>query len=138
MYGKHFEGMYTGSMYGGGLAMFAVWGYIIATTRPVKDEHGVIEGIVEVNPVHLAGILGCEASEVEKVLKKLQEPDERSRSPEENGAKLVREGQFQYRVVNWSRYRDIRDEEARREYNREKQAQYRARKAERDANRTVT
>lgn len=119
MYGKAFESMYSGSMVGAGLNVFAVWNYIITMTR---------DSVVEVNPKLLSLILGCEEDQVSDALKKLCEPDPRSRSKECGGRKLLKEGEFQYRVVNWEHYQRIRNEADRREYNRVKQAQYRARK----------
>jgi hypothetical protein len=120
MYGKTFRSMYEGSMYGSGLNVFAVWNYCIAWCD---------NGVIEVNPVKLAHTLGCEVVEVEDALKVLQAPDPQSRHKEKEGRRLVKEGQFQYRMVAWDDYQKIRNEDERREYNRVKQAQYRARKA---------
>ena len=49
MWAKHFKSMYEGSMYGAGLAVFAVWGYTIANARKV---------VVELNPKRVADTLG--------------------------------------------------------------------------------
>jgi hypothetical protein len=120
MYGKHFESMYTGSMYGAGLAVFAVWGYIIAHTRP--------NHLVEVNPHMLAGVLGTNSEVVQDALDFLCSPDDSSRSPEEGGRRLIQEARYMYRVVNHEQYRKIQTDEQRREYNRIKQQECRARK----------
>lgn len=118
MYGKSFESMYSGSMVGAGINVFAVWGYILTLAR---------NGAVEINPKVVAFILGGEEKEIEAALKFLEKPDPESRSKAEGGRRLVREGQFQYRVVNWEVYQGLRSEEARREYNRRKQAEHRDR-----------
>ena len=39
----------------------------------------------------------------------------------------MKEGEYQYRLVNWEHYNRIRTEEERREYNREMQRQWRER-----------
>lgn len=115
MYGKHFASMYEGSMVGAGAVVFAVMGYIIANAVPDRE----VGTQVELNPKLLAFILGEKQSEVEKAIEFLCAPDKNSRSKEEQGRRLVRIGQFSYRVVNGAKYRAMRDEEKRREQNRE-------------------
>ena len=109
--------MYAGSLIGAGLNVFAVWNYIITKSRA---------GYVEINPKLLAFTLGGKVNEVEDALKFLQRPDPTSRSKAEDGRRLVKEGEYQYRVVNWEFYQRIKNEDDRREYNRRKQAEYRA------------
>lgn len=120
MYGKHFESMYTGSMFGKGPTVFAVWGYVISHTR--KD------GYVELNPHLLAATIGCKASEIDDAIEFLCQPDEKSRSKDEDGRRMIREAEFDYRVVNYLSYRNILNEDERRDYNRQKQRESRARK----------
>lgn len=119
MFGKHFESNYTGSMYGAGPVVFAVWGYVIAMTR---------NSTVELNPVMLGNILGCSAEEVTQAIEKLCAPDPKSRNREHEGRRLIREGEFQYHVTGWERYNAIRSEEDRRCYQREWQREYRRRR----------
>jgi hypothetical protein len=119
MYGKHFESMYDGSMYGAGIAVFAVWGYVIAHCRDSR---------VEINPRALANTLGSTVKEIESALDKLTSPDAESRHKEHEGRRLLREGQFQYFVPSWATYQQLRNEDERREYNRVKQAEVRAKK----------
>ncbi len=120
MYGKCFESMYEGSMVGAGIHVFAVWNYIITKARA---------GRVEINPKLLGFTLGGSEKQIEQALEFLSTPDKESRSKLEEGRRIVREGQFQYRLVNWEYYQQIRSEDDRREYNRVKQAEYRARKS---------
>jgi len=119
MYGKSFESKYDGSMIGAGFNVFAVWDYIITKTR---------RGAIELNPKLMAFILGGSEKEVLAAINFLCSPDVRSRSKEEGGARLVKEGEYQYRVVNWDYYSGIRNELDRREYNRVKQSEYRLRR----------
>ncbi len=124
MYGKHFASMYTGSMVGAGAVVFAVMGYVISNGKP---DRGV--GMqVELNPKLLAFILGESQEDVEGAIEYLCSPDPKSRSEAEEGRRLVRLGEFAYRVVNGPKYRAIRDEERRRETDRESKRRARAKK----------
>lgn len=119
MYGKHFESMYEGSMYGSGVAVFAVWGYVIAHTRKSR---------VELNPKKLSDTLGGTISEIEAAIKFLMSPDPNSRHKEHGGRRLIKEGEFQYFLPSWESYQKIRNADERREYNRVKQAEYRSKR----------
>jgi hypothetical protein len=110
--------MYEGSMIGAGINVFAVWNYMITKARA---------GTVEVNPKLLAFTLGGTEKEVVSALIFLQQPDKRSRSKLEGGRRIVKEGEFQYRIVNWEKYQLIKNAADKRDYNRVKQAEYRAR-----------
>lgn len=116
MYGKIFASTYTGSMYGAGPTVFAVWGYVIANAG---------FGVVELNPKAIASALGSPEADVVAAIDVLCSPDENSRSKDEQGRRLIREGQFQHRVVNHSFYRSILNETERREYNRLAQQRHR-------------
>jgi hypothetical protein len=126
MYGKSYESMYKGSMVGAGLHVFAVWNYIITMAQ---------HGYIEVNPELLAFTLGGKDQDprvIEEALEFLQQPDPESRSKAEDGRRLIKEGQYQYHVVNWAEYNRIRTEEERREYNRVMQAEHRRRLKEKE------
>jgi hypothetical protein len=126
MYGKHFKSMYTGSMFGAGAGVFAVWGYIISTRDP--------DGFIEINPDELGPKLGMKPSEVEHALEYLTKPDPKSRSKREGGRRLVEEGHNFYRIVNHDIYLALRKSEDRREYLRQKKRESRARKKGSDVN----
>lgn len=113
-------------MVGKGSEYFAVMGYIIAKQRPNRSYGSV----VELNPRLLAMILGESEADVRRVIDEFCEPDELSRSKAEGGRKLVKIDEYGYRVVNGTMYREMRDAEERREYQRVKQAEYRAKKKE--------
>lgn len=121
-FGKIFESTFTGSLVGSGPTVFATWAYVIANARP--------PGEVEINPVILAAILGTDKGDVEAALDVLQSPDNASRSTEHEGCRLIHEGGFLYSVPTWQKYRDIRNEEARKAYFRE------AKRKEREKKRT--
>lgn len=120
MYGKIFSSAFTGSMFGAGADVFAVWSYVIANT---------IDSRVELNPRLLAAAIGTEEQRVRDAIKYLCEPDPHSRNKQEEGRRLIREGEFQYFVTGHSIYRKLQNEDGRREYNRTKQAESRARRA---------
>jgi hypothetical protein len=118
MYGKIFASTFTGSLVGAGPVVYAVQGYIIANTKDSR---------VELNPVLLAMIIGTEEKEIEGAIEYLCQPDPRSRSKEHDGRRLIREGEFQYFVINHAKYRAIRNDDDRRAYFRQKKAEQRAR-----------
>ncbi len=120
MYGKAFSQMYTGSMYGAGLHVFAVWGWVIAHTHHSDDS-------VEINPKLLAAALGGSLENIVDALAYLCAPDKHSRSPEEDGRRLVKEGEFVYRVVNAEKYHKMQDDDARRESSRTRKRKQRSR-----------
>jgi len=115
-YGRLFRSMYTGSMYGAGACVFAVWTWVIAN----KDENG----IVEINPICLANTLGEPVKNIEQAIEYLCNPDPRSRTKLEEGRRLIRTGEFEHKVVTHTVQEDRgRD---RTEYWREYRAKKRA------------
>ena len=120
MYGKHFAQTYTGSMFGAGPVVFAVWGYVIATARR--------DGTVELNPQLLAATFGCPPDEVDGALGVLTAPDPHSRSKAHDGRRLLPLGEFLYQVPSYQRFNSMKSDDERRAYNRLKQQESRARK----------
>lgn len=118
MYGKHFASMYTGSMLGAGPDVFAVWGWVIS--------HAV-DGEVEVNCKLLAAVIGAPVERIRAAVDYLCAPDPESRSEDHDGRRMQHVAGFTYSVTNHNRYRAIRCEMDRREYNRIKQAEHRDR-----------
>jgi hypothetical protein len=117
MYGKYFASTFTGSMFGAGCEVFALWGYIIAMA---------VDGTVELNPSYLSAVLGATPEQVGAALRVLCNPDPQSRTPTAQGARLIHENGFTYTVVNHGIYRAIRNEEERRAYNRDAKRKERA------------
>src|SRR4051812_47815562 len=98
-YGKFFTSCFSGSMVGAGANVFALWGYVIAHA---------IDGQVEVNPRLVALTIGMTLDDLTKSLAFLCAPDPESRNKDEEGRRLVKEGQFAYRVVSHAIYRAMR------------------------------
>ena len=118
-YGKIFESLYTGSMVGSGINVFALWAYVIASAKP--------PGTIELNPKILATVFGCDIAEVNDAIEKLCQPDPDSRTKDFDGRRLIPEGQFLYAVPTWEKYNSLRNEIERREQNREAAQRYRSR-----------
>lgn len=116
-YGKIFESLYTGSMVGAGLNVFATWAYVIANAKP--------PGTIELNPRIMATIFGCSPEEVKSAIDYLCSPDESSRTPDHDGRRLIPEGKFLYSVPTWEKYNKLRNEVERRAANREAQQRWR-------------
>src|SRR5215469_12593807 len=106
-------------MYGAGADVFAVWGYVIANT---------VNSTIEINPKMVAAILGMTEDEVSVAVEFLCLPDPNSRNKMSDGKRLLKDGQFQYKVVSHVLYRQLKNEEERREYNRVKQQESRERR----------
>lgn len=120
MYGKSFKSKYTGSLVGAGPVVFAVWDYMIAHAE---------DGTVDVNPALVAATIGKMTGEdVESAISFLAAPDPKSRSREENGARIVQVGPLQWRLVNWEFYRGLHRSESKRAQDRERQRRWRAEK----------
>jgi hypothetical protein len=122
MYGKAFASMYSGSMFGSGFPVFAVWNYALANA----DRHGS----VELNSKLLAAVLGGPVEEVAGALEVLLQVDTESRSKVEEGRRLIRTGEYSYTIVNHAAYSSIRNADERRVYNAGKMREYRASKVD--------
>jgi hypothetical protein len=84
----------------------------------LADRHGEIDMTAEA----IARRTNVPLSKVKDAIEKLAAPDATSRTPDEEGRRLVLlddHRDWGWRIVNYERYRDIRDEEARRAYFRE-------------------
>lgn len=117
MYGKFFSSCFSGSMAGAGPDVFAVWGYVIANAKA---------GQIELNPLILGAIIGMTPERVEAAITFLCSPDPKSRNQAQGGRRLLLEHQYAYLVVSHSIYSQMRNEDERREYNRDRQRQHRA------------
>ena len=104
VYGKIFESLFTGSMFGCGAVRFAVWSYVIANTKPSQNEAGEDTGIVEINPPVLAAALGEPVQAVQEAIAYLMQPDPVSRNPAHDGRRLLHVGSFLYEVPSFPIY----------------------------------
>jgi len=126
IYGKIFASMFEGSMFGAGSDVFAVMAYVVSHMQPDRQR---VER-VHLNPELLSKCIGETEERMVLAIKFLCERDKKeSGLPDEEGRRLVKEGPYIYRVVNGRYYRELLDEDDRREKAAKRQAEYRARKA---------
>lgn len=99
--------------------------YTFVMLLAVADPTGHVIG----TDVAIARRLNMPLKEFEKCVAELMQPDPDSNSKEEGGKRVVpSEGERGYRLVNYVAYRDMRDEDQRREYMRNYMREYRASK----------
>jgi hypothetical protein len=85
-------------------------------------------GVVDMHPRAIAEEVGLTVEQVRAALDELEAPDDESRSPENEGRRIVRLDSHRawgWTVVNYTKYRAIRDEDDRREQNRLSQERWR-------------
>lgn len=120
VYAKLFTSIYQGTLRGNshGLLVFT---NLLA--------HADMAGRVDIHPRAIAEEVGLTVDEVKATLLVLESPDDESRSPEEQGRRIVRLDEHRawgWLIVNYVKYRSIRNEDDRREQNRRSQAAWRA------------
>jgi hypothetical protein len=129
LYGKIFGSMYQGSMVGKGAMVFALMGYVIANMRVswvgVGRKKEVTDGFVTLNTKILAATFGEPETAIRAGIDVLTAPDPESRSKDAEGRRLLKIGEFEYRVVNAAYYQNLKDEEDQREKNRLRQQKFR-------------
>jgi hypothetical protein len=102
--------MFEGSMCGVGAVRQIVFVFLLAKADA--------KGFVSVNPKVIALHTGEHIERVEEALNYLQQPDAQSRNKKDEGRRIVREGEYQYRIVNYETYREMRSADDKREYDR--------------------
>ena len=112
MYAKLFTSIYQGTLRGNshGLLVFT---NLLA--------HADKTGFVDVHPRAIADEVGLDIAQVRSALIHLESPDDESRSPEREGRRIIRTDEHRdwgWQIVNYLKYRAIRNEEDRREQNR--------------------
>lgn len=120
MYGKIFASMFKGSLYGH-------WEAIVTFTAMIAlaDEHGEVDMTAEA----LAAVTSFPLAIVQKGIAQLEQPDPASRTPTEEGRRLVRVSDHRawgWRIVNYEQYRQLRSQAERREYMKQYQRKRRA------------
>lgn len=123
MYGKIFESIYEGSLYGQYEAIVTFQALIV-----LADE----DGLIDISPQALSGKTSIPLEVVRKGLKVLQQSDPHSRSPSEDGKRIVlldEDREFGWRIVNYEYYRNL----ARRADTREKSRERKRRERERSS-----
>lgn len=114
VYGKLFEQMFDGT-----LATQGPWQALVTFQQLIilADK----TGCVDMTPEAISRRTTIPLEIIETGLKTLSEPDPNSRTPAEEGRRIVGlspERNWGWRIVNYEHYRKIRSEEERREYHR--------------------
>ena len=117
MYSKLYRTIFDGSLYGQFEAIT-----VFMAMLALSDRHGDVDAA----PAKIAGCLGCSTDFVLKGIASLEAPDPYSRTPAEEGRRIIPltndEGgrrPFGWKIVNYEKYRAIRNEEERRAYKRD-------------------
>jgi len=121
MYAKLFASLYQGTLRGKPDEILVFTNLLAHTSR---------DGIVDKHFRAIAEETGLTIEAVKAAIEVLESPDAESRSPEEDGARIVRLDEHRvwgWRVVNHGKYRAIKNEEDRAEQNRLAQQRYRER-----------
>lgn len=119
MYAKLFKSIYCGTLRGNS------HGLLVFTNLLANSSS---DGFVDMHPAAIAGEVGLTVAEVRAALDHLEAPDPESRTPDEEGRRIIRTDEHRswgWRIVNYAKYRAIRNEDDRREQNRQAQARFR-------------
>jgi hypothetical protein len=118
MYAKVFASLWQGSLYGQSGAQM-VFIYLLA--------HADQDGHVRVVARAMADAIGISESEVDAAIAVLEGPDPKSGSPELDGRRLEQVSNGRWFIVNYKKYRGMRDLNERRQQNLEAQRRKRSR-----------
>lgn len=122
MYVKLYSTVFTGSLRGKSNTLF-VWICMLTGA----DRNGVFDKTHQV----ICDDTGLSMDSVKEAINELESPDPNSRSPELEGRRITRIDEHRtwgWNIVNYAKYRDMKNEEARRDYFAEAQRRHRAKK----------
>lgn len=114
MFGKLFPQMFEGSLVDAG------WEAIVTLQQLVILAN--VEGVVDKTPDWISRTTTIPLEIIAKGLAALEKPDPESRTPGEEGRRIVRVSDARswgWRIVNYEHYRNLRKEEERRDYHRQ-------------------
>jgi hypothetical protein len=120
VYVKMFRSIFDGSLYGKFEQTVVFMAMLVLAER---------EGIIDMTPEAIAAKCGFPLDIVQRGIKELEQPDTRSRTPDEEGRRIVRledNRDWGWRITNYEKYEKIRSAEERREYFRLKKREQRA------------
>lgn len=112
MYGKVYSQIFDGTLHGH-LEATAVFMAMIA----LADS----DGVVDLTLTALTSRTGWPQEFIERGIRALEQTDDHSRTPDEDGRRIVRlrsNTDWGWRITNYLKYREIRDESSRRDYMR--------------------
>jgi hypothetical protein len=120
MYVKLFASIYQGTLRGKSHGLLVFTNLLAHCDR---------DGVADIHPKAIADEVGLPLADVQAALYELEAPDDESRTPDEGGRRIIRVDEHRawgWRVVNYAKYRAIRNDDDRREANRVAVAKHRA------------
>lgn len=115
MYGKIFESIYKGTLYGQWEALITFQQMIVLCDS---------DGVIDMTPPAISAITSIPLNIIEKGIEVLENPDPYSRTPDHEGRRIERLDDHRpwgWRIVNHEKYRDMTDYDTIKEQNRERQ-----------------
>lgn len=106
---------------------------LFVTLLALKDADGVVMGTT----VGLARLANLQYEECAKALKVLEGPDKRSDTLQEFDGRRIEKVEGGWRILNHAKYREMIQTIKRREYQRQKQAEYRMKRRNNGGNQLV-
>lgn len=119
MYGKVFESIYDGTLHGHWQAIVTMQQLIVLANQ---------DGVVDITPQSISSRTSIPLDIIEKGLEHLAKPDPHSRTPGDDGRRIVLLDDHRpwgWRLVNHAKYRALRDQEQKREADRTRIAEKR-------------
>jgi len=119
MYGKIFESMYDGTLYGQWQAIITFQQLIVLADQ---------EGFVDLTPPAIAARTSIPLKIIERGISILESEDPYSRTEGENGKRILRmnpDRPWGWQIVNYKKYRNMASQDHRRAYMREYMRKYR-------------
>ena len=112
MYGKIFDSMYEGTLYGHWEAIVTLQQMLVLCNR---------EGVIDMTPQAISARTSIPFEIIEKGLKLLADPDPYSRTPGDDGRRIVTMDAHRpwgWVIVNYAKYRDMKTREEKNEADR--------------------
>jgi hypothetical protein len=112
MFAKVFEQIYDSSIADDFLVRLVFEDFLVLADR---------DGVVDMTPRAIAGRTNVPLEIVQRGIEKLSSPDPESRTPNHEGRRIMPLDQHRswgWQIVNYQQYRDIRNEDGRKEYMR--------------------
>lgn len=122
MYGKIFDSMYDGSLYGQWEAIVTFQQLIVLADK---------DGFIEITPVSLSARTSIPIEIIQKGIEILESDDPNSRTIGNNGKRILRinpDRLWGWKIVNYEKYRDIASQEDRKKYMRDYMSKYRSKR----------
>lgn len=120
MYGKVFESIYDGTLYGHWEAIVTMQQLVVLASA---------DGVVDMTPQAIAARTSIPLEIITKGLKTLSEPDPYTRTPGEEGRRIVlldAHRPWGWRLVNHGKYKRLRNMAEKREADRQRQSEKRS------------